>query len=165
MDKSCLRFCLRGGNLKHGSVSTCLIKYWKNVSNLNPSSQKWRVILRAIFYNCSWQSEEFPKTLKNKGGKMIIVLHCHLILNRSMGIHAFSSSGSYCAVLHSTSDLWTMTPRSSSFRPGLRVSGQKSLDKSAKPLPKCSSNRWRWVNNVVHFKAYPETQPRKRIFY
>lgn len=44
-------------------------------------------------------------------------------------------------------DLWTMTQRSTSSRPVLGVSGQKSLDKSANPLPK-----WRWVDNLFHFK-------------
>lgn len=41
-------------------------------------------------------------------------------------------------------DLWTMTQRLSSSRP---VLGQKSLDKSANPLPK-----WRWVDNLFQFK-------------
>lgn len=54
-------------------------------------------------------------------------------------------------------DLWTMTQRSSSSGPVLVVSGQKSLDKSASPLPK-----WRWVNNLFQFNANPKMQPSNR---
>lgn len=142
----------------------CWLNYETKYTNSDPSSLNGCVILKVVLIlYCSWLPDEFLKASKNEGDKIMILLHCHPIWNRSIDKHAFSSSGNYCAVLHSTSWPLNYDTRVLLLQARSSCLSQKSLCKSASPLPQCSSNSWRWANNVVRFKVCQKMQPRRRI--